>query len=136
MQRLLAVQAEIAKIEEDLSALKRRKEAMETLLEEENALWRPDTSKQAPLFINPIHGDVDAAQFSLFLRETLKDGKPWSLEELKQLATQRNLEFGEKSPGRVLHFALIGMAQNGVVSQVSRGVWMLNAKGAPMNGSQ
>lgn len=57
-----------------------------------------------------------------FLREVLAGGRPGTREELEKAASDRSLNFEGKNPGRVLHFALLGMAQNGIVEMVSKGV--------------
>lgn len=72
---------------------------------------------------------------SRFLLEALAErGK--SLEKLKREAKAKGFTFPGKHPGRVLHYALVGMAQNRLVEK-SNGIWRLkkrsisHAKGEP-----
>lgn len=62
-------------------------------------------------------------ELAQFLSSALSDGNNWSLGELKRLAAQNGINFGEKNPGRVIHFALLGMAQSDAVEMVEKGVW-------------
>jgi hypothetical protein len=60
-----------------------------------------------------------------FLREALSDLRPRTLDELKVAAGFRRLDFNGKNAGRVLHFALVGMAQSGLVESLGNGIWKL-----------
>lgn len=63
-------------------------------------------------------------------RKIMASGRTWSLGELKDAATLRGLRFDDgKQPGRVLHFALIGLAQRGIVEPTPTGHWRLRGKG-------
>lgn len=133
-ERLAAIELEAADLRKKLDALGVRKQSLQLLLEQENDRWRDD-SRQVVMFANkPPTGQSPHAQFSNFLRGTLADKNNWSLEELKMLAIDRGLDFEGKHPGRVLHFALLGMAQNGIVQNVERGVWKLKEE-VRMNGA-
>ncbi len=55
----------------------------------------------------------------LVLHTLHQAGKSLSLEEIKDAAEEAQFDFKEKSPGRVLHWALVGMAQGGSVEKVN-----------------
>jgi len=55
------------------------------------------------------------AKLTLRARRDAKKAIP--LDELKAAAVKAEIDFGERSPGRVLHYALVGMAQNGSVEK-------------------
>jgi hypothetical protein len=57
--------------------------------------------------------------------KALSDHRPKSLGDLKRIAVAHGLDFNGKKPGRVIHFALLGMAQNGDVEMVEKGVWKI-----------
>jgi len=40
-------------------------------------------------------------------------------------AVERGVPFGEKQPGRVIHFAMLGMAQHNLVAREENGRWKL-----------
>lgn len=74
------------------------------------------TSRESP----PSHGRNPLGRFLL---EALQErGK--SLQELKREAQGKGLTFPGKHPGRVLHYALVGMSQNRLVEKVN-GMWRL-----------
>lgn len=81
---------------------------------------------QSMLFSEPSVSDH--SPLGQFVREALSDLKPRSLDELKNLAASRGLDFREKNPGRVLHFTLVGMAQNNLVERLASGDWRLTHK--------
>ena len=57
--------------------------------------------------------------------QTLRQAnKPLHLDEIKDAAEAAEFDFGEKSPGRVLHWAMVGMAQGGSVEKVN-GKWQI-----------
>jgi hypothetical protein len=118
---------ERATLSERLSFLGQVEQNTKSLLEYENMRVRMETKDQAPLFPEdqPIT-DNERTVLSQFIHEALMDGRQRSLEDLKRLAAERAVQFGEKTPGRVLHFALLGMAQSGAVEMVDKGVWRIN----------
>lgn len=60
-----------------------------------------------------------------FLLATLRE-RPKNLDTLKREAQIAGLQFGSKHPGRVIHYALVGMAQNRLVERIN-GLWMLKS---------
>ena len=58
-----------------------------------------------------------------FLQSALRDGKPHHLHELGERAFKRGLIGDGKSPGRVVHFALIGLQQHNLVHRTKDGEW-------------
>jgi hypothetical protein len=82
---------------------------------------------QANLFSEEPLG-VERSATGRFIREALSDLRPKTLDELKLAAEQRGMMFGEKNPGRVLHFALVGMKQSGIVERSAEGRWRLLTK--------
>ena len=61
-----------------------------------------------------------------FVLDTLKQAKrSLSVNDLKIAAKNAGMDFGDKSPGRVLHWALVGKMRSGLVEQVGGGKWKL-----------
>jgi hypothetical protein len=82
-------------------------------------------------FKSSTNGDGDHAgepsntPLAKFLLDTLKQAKrSLTVTDLKAAAKNAGLDFGEKSPGRVLHWALVGKMRSGVVEKVG-GKWRL-----------
>jgi len=65
---------------------------------------------------------ADAGQFVL---DALNQSKrSLTVEDMKQWAQKAKFNFGEKSPGRVLHWALVSKKRAGIVEKVN-GKWRL-----------
>jgi hypothetical protein len=63
---------------------------------------------------------------SQVLLEALKSKPgPATLQELKDSAARQGISFGAKQPGRVIHFAMLGMAQHNLVTREGDGRWKL-----------
>jgi hypothetical protein len=108
------------KLEEAIERLKDEEAMYEKLLAAENAMFEKLTS---PLF---SEGEQPSSVLSQVLLEALrsKGGAAW-LEELKESAVERGVAFGEKKPGRVIHFAMLGMEQHNLVAREDTGRWKL-----------
>lgn len=48
-----------------------------------------------------------------FLTATMSNNQLWALDRLKLAAAEHGLDFGGKSPGHVLHFALVALKNSG-----------------------
>jgi hypothetical protein len=67
------------------------------------------------------HGDVAGP----FVLETLRQAKrALTVDDFKTAATKAGLDFGKRSPGRVLHWSLVAKARSGVVEK-ENGKWRL-----------
>ncbi len=67
-------------------------------------------------------GGTDLAR--LLLQTLRRSGKAMPLEDLKDAAERAGLDFGAKAPGRVIHWALVGMAQSGSVEKIGE-MWQI-----------
>lgn len=124
-QRLQSIAAQRGEMQARLQWLDQAETHIKGLLEYERIQAELN---QEPLFAEPIRPDEDRTEIAQFLRDALADGAPRSLDDLKKAAAVRSINFHEKIPGRVLHFALLGMAQGGVVEMVDKGVWKLKTE--------
>lgn len=109
-----SVIAERAQIEQRLATLKQREDILRTWLREE----QPTQANLA------IEGGANGSHLSNILRSALSDGNPHSIHELAGLASARGLVKGEKSAGRVVHFALVGLQKHGYVRRTDEGSWV------------
>lgn len=76
-------------------------------------LLSPPPGSQLP---DPIW--ESGTELSAFIRHVLADRKPHTLDEIRDLAVaKKNLLPRNKSPGRVVHFALTGLAKHGYVER-------------------
>ena len=107
--------AERAQVEQRLATLKQREDTLRAWLLEEQPV-------QATLAI--VGGANGSTPLSTLLRNALSDGKPHTNPELARLASARGL-VGEKSPGRVVHFALVGLQKHNYVKRNDEGAWII-----------
>ena len=123
-ERLHKIESERAEIQSQLDQLSTREASLRTLLQEENIRW----ANQRDLF-NPPHEHAltngHRTVLAQFIMRALADGTPRDLDVIKQMAQEQHIDFEDKNPGRVLHFALLGMAQSGTVEMIEKGVWKL-----------
>lgn len=121
-ERLESVRTKREVMQRSLSNLTAQEDVLTKLLAEEDAMWE---RVNPPLFENVEEKPV-GSPLSQVLLDTLK-GKsaPATLSELKEAAVQRGVPFGGKRPGRVIHFAMLGMAQHKLVERMEDGKWML-----------
>jgi hypothetical protein len=120
-QRLMKISAQRAEIQARLEWLNEMEAHVKAALEYERVQAESD---QVGLFLEEP-SDSERSVTSQFIHEVLSDLKGRTLDELKAAALRKGLTFGEKNPGRVLHFALVGMKQGGIVDRDSDGRWRL-----------
>jgi hypothetical protein len=128
-QRLQLIAIERGQIQERLSVLEETEQHLRSFAkyEEMRVKYEQEQNMSLP-FVPPDEQPTESERslLSQFLRRTLADAKNWSLDELKEAAIKSNLSFDGKNPGRVLHFALLGMSQSGLVQMVEKGVWRMS----------
>jgi len=103
---LAAVDSEIAQLESRFVTLKQRRETLQAWLLEEAGPTQP----QLPALDTTT---IEAAPLSKYLFEQLSRSKPRNLKELTKLAVARKLVASDDSPGRKVHFALVGLGRRG-----------------------
>ena len=127
-ERLQSVLNKRASLQRRLDSLAVEEALLTKLLQAEDAMYPPSTLFDAleeaePTQPGPVH--PTSAPLSEVLLDTLKEKSGTaSLDELKESATKRGFSFGAKQPGRVIHFALIGMSHHRLVERKG-GRWML-----------
>ena len=119
-ERRDSVRTKRASMETALERLKDEESMYDKLIAAEDAMFDKLTS---PLFAGT---EQQGSVLSQVLLETLKSkgGIAW-LGELKESAVERGVPFGDKQPGRVIHFAMLGMAQHNLVARETDGRWRL-----------
>jgi hypothetical protein len=126
-ERLQSILNKRQSLQRRLDALAVEETLLTSLLRAEDAAYPPcslfDALEEPELTQpGPIQPD---APLSEVLLSTLKEKSGMaSLDELKESASKRGFSFGAKQPGRVIHFALIGMSQHKLVEKKD-GRWTL-----------
>ncbi len=119
-ERLIAVKDERDKLQKRLQHLSDKEETLRTLLEEEELHFG---NKQLSLSgIATFRGERHTPLASSLL-DALADGQPRDVRQLAALVRTQGYDFGAKNPGRVVHFALVGLKQAKTVESIGPGVW-------------
>jgi len=120
-ERLESITADRRRLEAKLGDLKRAEDGVKALLSQEEEHF---ASLSSPLF-----PEVEATNCTglapLILVAMKKKNRPLDLQELKEELAKTSYNFGEKNPGRAIHFALVGLDQNGVVERLEDRRWTI-----------
>ena len=124
-ERLREVVSERQHMQVRLALLDEREKSITDLIDAEEARWVD--SAQFPLFPSNGNGKHHklTSPVSRFVMAALGDGSARSLHDLKGLAREKGVNFGNKAPGRVLHFALLGMEQNQMIVRIEGGMFRI-----------
>ena len=119
-ERLSAIAKDRADLEGKLAELDHIEVGIKALLEREGFLFMAPASNGNG---KGSHVEADTGtSLSQFLLQMLREaGKPVPLESIRDEAIKAGLEFGDKKPGRVIHWALVGMGQHGSVEKLEDG---------------
>ncbi|MGD0855325.1 MAG: hypothetical protein ABSA18_05920 [Dehalococcoidia bacterium] len=125
--RLGSVTDERKQLQIRLAKLTELEQALALLIREEGL--RTDTEQLSLMPVRTVKGQkvMGHTVLSQFIAKALGDGKPRSRKELERLAKTDHINFKDKSPGRVIHFALVGLQRNNYAKMVEPGVWQLTA---------
>jgi hypothetical protein len=125
-ERLTQVQQQRTALEKQIATLEDREASLKALLqqEEENTRIQSVTMGTAAARAN---GRYSTPLARFVLRAFTKQDR-CSLRELRAAAVKEGFQFGRKSPGRSIHFLLLGMKQNGMVERSRDGTWSLTER--------
>ena len=118
-ERLEEVADERSRLQRQLDALADRETTLKSLLETEANRWG-----QQHRLPEEFQGNGHGSLYGNFVLQALKQGER-DLESLKRLALDMQLEFGNKSPGRAIHFALVGLQRRGLIDRTDDDNWIL-----------
>jgi hypothetical protein len=119
IQKMLAsVDDELAQLDKRRDTLLQRKATLHEWLKEEPIAQQPDLPAMTT-------GQAGGTPLSALLRSALADGRPHPLPDLvKVVKGKSGLVREGASPGRVIHYELIGMQQHGYVTRNEDGTWV------------
>ena len=111
-ERLDAVEKDRAAMQQRMTELEQAEAGLRVLLQRE--------SQNTALYASDNGGaDIGGTELARLILQTLHQAKkPLILEDFKKAAEAVGFDFGDKSPGRVLHWALVGMATGNSVEKV------------------
>jgi hypothetical protein len=115
-ERLLRIASRRITLQAELDELSLQESRWKALLEDENALW-----EQQAAFGSVIEGgDPDLATG---IHRILSDDKAHDLDEFKEQLKDAPYMPKDKNHGRVIHFALVGMQNHGIVVRNPDDTW-------------
>jgi hypothetical protein len=120
-ERLQAVGAERMELQAKLSALQGTESGLKALLRDEEERL----ARQSPSLFPPTESINGSGLRELVHKALQEKNRPADLEEIKNDIARTSYDFGDKKPGRAIHFALIGLSQTGVVNRLQDGRWVL-----------
>lgn len=129
--RLNTLDAEKKDLETRLGDVERVRQSIITLIQSEDTRWGVLDQGNLLKGKRPHELTKDrkgATHLSRLLLELLDNERSRSLSELLTAAKERDFPFGEKSPARVLHFALLALKNRGWVERTEDGLWKLPNK--------
>ena len=121
-ERFDAVIDERQKIQARLADLQAVENGLKMLMRNEDEHFSTLTS---PLFPAGMTG-TGLAQLIVTAMEV--KNRPLDLAEIKQELLQTDYNFGEKNPGRAIHFALVGLRESEIVERLEDKRWKLKNK--------
>jgi hypothetical protein len=138
-ERLDDIAAERAKLQAQVGAL----EALEAtykvaLREEETRVGKNSPASQVnPL---PFPRETPTSYVLTFIGPVIKQimrakGRPLASDEIKDsIIEAKAFDFGEKAPGRSVHFGLVSLKNGGEIERLPDGRWFLARNGVPVQG--
>jgi hypothetical protein len=123
-ERLKSIASDRASLQAKVDQLLQAEQGVKALLRQEDERF---AKLSPPLFpMDKEAGSGNAGGVRQVIVTALRQKKrPLDKDELKLLVKEMDFSFGEKSPGRVIHFALIGLKESGVVDHLKDGRWEL-----------
>jgi hypothetical protein len=120
VERLASIENEEARLQSQLKNLSTMKEGLKALLQHEDTRFAP------PLFSEKREEEEpERTTLTSIIVNALRHKTQMTLEEIKQITENAGYDFGEKKPGRSIHFALVGLQNLGVTEGLGNGVWRL-----------
>jgi hypothetical protein len=139
-ERLDAIAKERAVLRTRLSEAESQEAAIRALLKQEEAKF----GKLEPILpfsgiLEPSDGDTATVRGRTPLSQMILNylvqnaGRPVTLQDFKAAAEHVRFDFGQKAPGRVLHWALVGMEENQLVRKTEKGYTLAEMPPSSLN---
>ncbi len=117
-ERLSQCLTEERTLEARLDAVREKAEGIQALLKDEEDRYANS--------IVPLFPDGDTGRLRKLIVHVFEaQRRPLDLEEIKGEIAKTDYNFGEKKPGRAIHFALVGMGQTGELERLADKRWAM-----------
>jgi hypothetical protein len=116
----------LGNIDREEADLQSRLKSLATMREGIKALIQADAERFAP---QPLFATEDEATIRPALTATVINAlrmKPEaSLDEIREIVERTGYDFGDRKPGRSVHFALVGLKNSGIVENLGNSRWRI-----------
>lgn len=127
-ERLNQVREQRESLQKSIEQLNLRERQLQAVLDSEMELWNRlaptpslfQSSPATPHQVNDGNGTLPG-----LLVEFMRNGSTWALDDFKEELSKRGYPFGEKSPGRMINFALVGLVNRGLALKTPEGRWRI-----------
>jgi len=126
-ERLESIAQQRSELQGTIDQLIQAENGVKALLREEERRFAASSPPAFTAIMESDSGNGYGAIKQFLLAAFNEKNRPLDKEELKEMA-KHTLDFENKSPGRVLHFALVGMQSSGLVHRLKDGRWELTMK--------
>lgn len=128
LERLKQMQAQRSILEAQVAELIEREAHLNALLQAEEESVKAGESMGSLITASTRSNGSYSTPLGQFVLGAFQKQSRCSLRQLKEAAKHSGIDFGDKSPGRVIHFLLLGMEQNGIVERLRDGTWQLKER--------
>jgi hypothetical protein len=117
-------------LRQELEQLDATEKSLQAVLSSETEIWkRLTTTPPFPQFATTDEqSDNGSSTLPGLLVEFMRNGAAWSMDEFKAELQRRAYPFGEKAPGRVINFALVGLQNHKKAKKLEDGRWEVPRK--------
>ncbi|MGO8718830.1 MAG: hypothetical protein ACLQMO_06380 [Acidobacteriaceae bacterium] len=127
-ERIKQTQDRREQLHHELEQLDTTEQSLQGVLNSENELWKrltPTSSLFQHVPVADEQSNNGGNTLPGLLTEFMRNGKAWSMDDFKAELQKRGYPFGEKAPGRVINFALVGLLNRKLVLHCEDGRWRL-----------
>lgn len=125
LERRKAILKEIEGFEGEIRARRAALQRIDGLYAEEEHRWGKPEQKDLIVEQQKQEQRSGELDFSAFVRELLRDGRPLSTAEIKDRAVLSGFHFNPGTEGRAVNFRLIGLERFGYLKRDADGNWRL-----------
>jgi hypothetical protein len=122
-ERLNAVITQQTKHQEAIASLENQRQLLADLLKDEQVRWEQSGQSQRELDLDGHQNGHQALELPELVGDIMSTDEKWYASQSATVATKRGYNFGDRRPGRAVHFTLLGMARRGEVENVGFGRW-------------
>ncbi len=124
-ERLRQLREQREGVQQQLDELESLEQGLLKVLNSENAIW---DKLAPPLFRDTSAPKNGSGNLGGAILELLRDGQSRTMDQLKSELRERGYMFGDKAPGRVINFCLVGLQNRGAARKLEDGSWEIQQK--------